>query len=426
MTYRTERQSAMLFHPQPICYFEFMHNTPEAEADSRSQTVDTGARLGTALLAYMVGVTLIVTLLPFHFTWPERWQVSVGGDPYDTVGNVLLFVPLGFLLRLASPRARQGSILLVIGNAALISIVIEAMQFFDVTRESALLDVVANTLGAWVGALAFDRIARSARLSGRLIGWLGLEIPLMGLVYLLVPLLWVNALAARGELVPTFTTFLIGAFGAILLGGLQRHYFGPSRAAASHHTAAFAAMWFVAGALAMLPWRPVGLVAGALAVAALCWWQGRRRLQDSASNRRFEGPLLRSALPLYAAYLVILVISPVLGEIGSWHGHVGFAEVAQSQIETAQVLELCAAFTLLGYMSAELRGREVMRYRDAFPRLIAWGLGLAIAAEVARGFDIHGASLARALLVVAACLFGGWLYYLQRAHVIWLVSKNRA
>src|SRR6185295_12436963 len=109
-----------------------------------------------------------------------------------------------------------------------------------------------------------------------LIGWLGLEIPLMGLVYLLVPLLWVNSLAGRGALVPTLTIFLIGAFGATLLGGLQRHYFGPSKAAEAHQTAAFAAIWFMAGALAILPWQPFALAGGAVTVAALCWWHGRR------------------------------------------------------------------------------------------------------------------------------------------------------
>jgi hypothetical protein len=66
-----------------------------------------------------------------------------------------------------------------------------------------------------------------------------------------------------------------------------------------------------------------------------------------------------------------------------------------------------------------------MRYRDAVPRLIAWGAGLAVVTEAVRGFDMHGASLARAAFVVAACILGGWLYYLQRAHVIWLVAGSR-
>lgn len=398
--------------------------TNKAEADFKSEAGDTGARLGTALLVYMLGVTLIVTLLPFPFVWPDRWQINVGDDPYDAIVSVLLFVPLGFLFRMATSRERQSSMRWVIWSAVLISIMIEAMQLFDGTRESTLLDVVANIFGAWVGALAFDRIARSARLNARLIGWLGLEIPLMGLVYLLVPLLWANSLAGRGAWVPTLGTFLIGAFGATLLGGLQRHYFGPSRGAEPHHTAAFAAIWFIAGALAMLPWRPFELAGGALAVAALCWWQGRRRLHDTASKRRFEASLLRSAVPLYAAYLVMLVSSPVLEEIGSWHGHFGFPGVAFSRVEIARLLELCVAFTLVGYMGAEIRGRDVMRYRDAIPRLIAWGIGLAIAVEAARGFGVYGASLARAVLVVAACLYGGWLYYLQRAHVMWLVRRT--
>lgn len=400
------------------------NNASTLDADSAPQAPDTGARLGTALLAYMLCVTLIVTLLPFHFAWPERWHVTLGDDPYDMVVSVLLFIPLGFLYRLAMPRERVSTIL-VIGRAALISIVIEGMQLFDATRESTVLDVIANSLGAWIGVLSFDRIARSAQLSGRIIGWLGLEIPLMGLVYLLVPLLWVNTLAARGQLVPTFTTFLIGAFGALLLGGLQGHYFGPSRAAEPHHTAAFAASWFVAGAIAMFPWQPLGLIAGPLAVAALCWWQGRRRLHDPGANRRFEGPLLRSAAPLYAAYLLVLVVAPVLHEVGAWRGSFGFPRIAPSRVDTAQLLELCAAFTLMGYMVAEMRGRAVMRYRNALSRLLAWGIGLVIAAEVARGFGVQGASLARGTLVVGACLYGGWLYYLQRAHVIWLVSKNR-
>lgn len=106
------------FEPCSVVYYQFMDSrTIKAEADFQSHPGDTGTRLGTALLVYMVGVILIVTLLPFHFEWPQRWQVSVGDDPYDAVLNVLLFVPLGFLYRMVTPRGR-GSMLLVIVNAA--------------------------------------------------------------------------------------------------------------------------------------------------------------------------------------------------------------------------------------------------------------------------------------------------------------------
>jgi hypothetical protein len=67
-----------------------------------------------------------------------------------------------------------------------------------------------------------------------------------------------------------------------------------------------------------------------------------------------------------------------------------------------------------------------MHYRDAFPRLVSCGIALAIAVEATRGFDVHGASAVRAVLLVGTCLYGGWLYYLQRAHVMWLVTSKRA
>jgi hypothetical protein len=84
-----------------------------------------------------------------------------------------------------------------------------------------------------------------------------------------------------------------------------------------------------------------------------------------------------------------------------------------------------AAFTLLGYSVAELGGRVLAAYVDALPRLLAWSIALAVALEAVRGFHAgHGASLLRAAVLVAAALYGGWLYYLQRAHVVRLLSDT--
>jgi hypothetical protein len=105
-----------------------------------------------------------------------------------------------------------------------------------------VLDVVANTCGMGLGAAVFARMARVSRLGGRLIDWLALELPLMTLTYRLLPLLWVNTLAAQGEGLRIAGTFLIGAFGATIVAGIQRAYLGPSGAARPHHTAAFIAI----------------------------------------------------------------------------------------------------------------------------------------------------------------------------------------
>jgi VanZ family protein len=387
------------------------------------RTADTGTRLGYALLGYMLGVALIITLLPFNFRRPDEWRMMLGGDPVDVVANVLLFIPLGFFYRFAQP-ARAHSALWVLALGALVSAAIETAQLFEAVRNASPLDVAANATGAWLGALAADRVASGGKAGGRLVGWLVLELPLMGLVYLLVPLLWIDALspaaqAARGAMAP-----LLAAFGALLLGGMQRHYFAPAGTSVPHRTAAFASLWFIAGAFPALAARPGNVVIGALGAGALCWWYGRRAPGAPASNRRFEASLLKLAAPFYAVYLVLVAIAPLRDGIAAWTLYTGFPDAASAQIEIVRLLELVAAFTLVGYMVAEFGGRALPRYLDAVPRLLAWAAALACALEALWGFRAgHGASLARGGLVAAAALYGGWLYYLQREHVVRLLAE---
>ncbi len=217
---------------------------------------DTGTRLGSALLAYLLSVTLIVTLLPFQFAWPAKWQIIILLDPVDFVANILLFVPLGFLYRLTGPKRRSYA-LGVLALGALLSTAIELAQLFEGSRNTSVVDVATNAFGAWLGALAFDRIARWARLDGRVIGWLSLELPLMCLVYLLVPLLWINSVAVGGDALRLALTILTGLFGAHFLGGIQRHFFGPAGLSEPRQTATFAG------------------------------WQGCRAASQTEANRRF-------------------------------------------------------------------------------------------------------------------------------------------
>ena len=385
------------------------------------RSADTGTRLGLALLGYMLAVTLIITLLPFQFRWPTQWKVLVDGPLLDIAANVLLFVPLGFLYRLAF---RRGRALRVLWMGMLLSAAIEAAQLFESAREASLIDVAANALGALLGALAFDGAARSGKADGRLIGWLALELPLMGLTYLMVPLLWVSSLAGAGGM-RSATIILPGFVGAILLGGIQRNYFGPGGAAKPRHTAAFAAVWFLCGAFPLLRWQPLYLVCGAGAIGALCWMLARRPLRATGSSRRFEVPLLKEAAPVYATYLVMIVALPLRSGVGDWNFTVGFPEIASTQLEILRLIEILAAFTLVGYMVAEFRGRSDERYRHALPPLLGWGVALALATEAMRGYQQgYGASPARGMLLACTVLYGGWLYHLQRAHVVRLLSGS--
>lgn len=130
----------------------------------------TAAALATA--AYLVVIGL-VTL------GPTLWRTGPTDDDYDVlspstwldagtwtnldsrefVANILLFVPLGFLLRVALPRAGWiGATLL----GAATSTAIEVLQTFT-SRVSDPRDLVANTLGALAGALIAAIVAASVR-----------------------------------------------------------------------------------------------------------------------------------------------------------------------------------------------------------------------------------------------------------------------
>lgn len=81
-------------------------------------------------------------------TWldPETWTRIASAE---FVANVLLFVPLGLLLRLAIPRITW------IGAGAAggaVSLAIEVLQVWT-PRVSDPRDLLANTLGAVIGAL---------------------------------------------------------------------------------------------------------------------------------------------------------------------------------------------------------------------------------------------------------------------------------
>jgi glycopeptide antibiotics resistance protein len=79
----------------------------------------------------------------------------------DTLLNVALFLPLGWLLHRAARQyglAGSTSVLLIVAACALFSLSIETLQYFLDTRYSSILDVAMNTAGAAAGVLAEARV----------------------------------------------------------------------------------------------------------------------------------------------------------------------------------------------------------------------------------------------------------------------------
>lgn len=387
----------------------------------------TSVRLGRAILGYLAVITLIITLAPFRFAsmpvhgLTDLWTWS------DIVLNVIMFVPIGFVFQLTRPARSPVQFLRALLLGAILSGVIEFAQLFEATRYTSLVDVATNAVGAALGAWLFSVIVK--RIEGaRAVRTLALELPLMGLVYLLIPLVWLQGLGSAGGSRIWFILPLV-AFGGAIIGTVHAAYVAPVRYTGRRWLLGAALLWYVVALLPGTIRDPELLVAGATLVMGSAWLRSiaTSRYRDADGSRRFEVPTLRVVLPLFAAYLALSSLWPLQDADGTW-AFMGALlpgqDVAQSTIFVA--LEHVAAFTLVGYIIAEFHGRDLQRYRDIADRVLLWGGGISILLELARGF--HPAYRASALMVVftvGAAVFGGWLYQLQRDHVRALIVRQR-
>jgi glycopeptide antibiotics resistance protein len=151
--------------------------------------------LGYALLTYMTLVIAAITLMPFDFRTPQRIAVSFTGSATDIIENIALFVPLGFLFQLTRRRTGWRPLLKAFGFGLLVSAAVEACQLFLPGRDSSVIDVATNGMGALLGAGAAAYLRRGERPPQASVLFT-FEMPLMNVVYLLIPLLWLGSLSA--------------------------------------------------------------------------------------------------------------------------------------------------------------------------------------------------------------------------------------
>ena len=126
-------------------------------------------------------------------------------------------------------------------------------------------------------------------------------------------------------------------------------------------------------------------------------------------------------------YVILLLLWPWPWTPQPWRASLGFAEIANRPgvIPTLRILEGMAAFTLLGYMLAELRGRRDEPLHQTLQWLLVWSMLGAGGIELVRGFHPrHMASLAHGMVITSAALYGGVIYRLQLATVQHLLAHE--
>ena len=389
--------------------------------------LDSGARLSRALLSYLVVLIAALLLLPFEFAVPTRVEFQFAVAPLSTIATCAMFVPYGFLTR----RARVGRVgqhlVSIMLSAGMLAVLLETAQLFEPACEASPWHVLASVAGAAIGAWLCERAHDDVNGTANALHALLLQLPLMGLAYLLLPLLWASSAAAQGDPARLGLTLSIGLLGASILGSIARaiRAYTPDRA--WWLVPAVAATWITVGMLpsVLVDWRiTLGCI---LSVTAFASWRGRWSAPMFV-ERRYEVPALFAASPFMLIYLVGAGVWPgrsfrtiPLVQLGMPTSDAGLALALP-------LLEAGIAATVLGYIIAEFHGRSEAPFRDVASRVMFWACLVLIASEGSRSyFGFEGASALRAVLSLGAAAYGAGLYHLQREHVKVVARRiNRA
>lgn len=399
-TTEAERSRAVVQRPvvEPI---------PPDDAILPEPRTPAGRPLALAMLLYSLVVVGLITLAPFQFrpSAELRWAVVTSG--FDMVSNFALFMLPGFLFRAWTGSRRRD--LYCVGPflcGLVVSLTAELSQSFLAGRISSPIDLVTNAGGAWLGAMLYDAARRNLDLA--LAGRLALEIPLTGVVYLLVPLLWLNGLAGEGHTVRMALGIVPGIIGGLVLAAIWAHRLRRVGLLSPLGIGLVAGVWFAFASVPLMSREPEIWGCGAAVVVLVTSVQAVL-LGHPRKDRRFELPTLRLIAPAFLAYLLLTATWPWSGPAVAFRVELWIPDFSQAleQREVLALLEHVSAFALGGYMLAEARGRDGRG--PATTLLIALGvaLPLAVVLEGVRGVQpASHASVLRAAFAVGAAQIG--------------------
>jgi VanZ family protein len=155
-----------------------MDRTATGHVERRETFSQHTVRLAWILAAAYLLVVVYASLHPFRgWRFPPPEVLSFLGAPWprfitlqDVAVNLAAYVPLGLLLSIGC-GARYGTAQGVVAAtlaAALLSLAMEAVQMFLPSRIASNVDLLANSLGALLGAMAAPLLAPSRTLGARL------------------------------------------------------------------------------------------------------------------------------------------------------------------------------------------------------------------------------------------------------------------
>ncbi len=377
--------------------------------------------MGYTLILYMTLIIAVVTLIPFSFAVPRTIHFALYSNASDFFINIALFVPLGFLFQITHRNIGWTSFFGALCFGSVISGVVEVGQLFLPSRCSSVIDLITNGLGAGLGAMIvhYHRLmVRHVRIPEHF----GLGLPLLSSVYLLIPLLWLGGLSMGNEMSRLGLMGLVGVYGGGVIASVVvnrfRHRSGRWIGLA---VVGYSTGWFMIGATPALTHFPLAVVGTGLMVGVIARLSCPIWKKQLSMDRRFELPTLKWLLPIYLSYLFLLSVWPTTVPLAEWSSRGDFPLLDQTGriLFISRFVEEIAAFTLLGYLLAEMSGRRKETSSIALTCVFLYTVGVFVAMAALRNLcfakplylPVEGG------MAFAAAMCGTIIYRLQLAVV---------
>ena len=364
-------------------------------------------------------IVILITLLPFDFRIPSNFQITWSTSFNDLITNIFLFIPIGFLFKLSRRQSRDFLCIAPLALGIMLSTAIEFTQAFIPGRFTQAIDVITNGAGAWLGGIFYVSLKRqlSGEQSGRLFT---LDLPLLSLVYLLVPLIWLSSLATGKEVTRLWLILLLGLFGGGVLSSIYIYRLKKSPDFSVYKLSLFAMGWYYLSSIPVLVHFPIRIIVFGVVVGVIVQMVARLSKGIKQNEQRFELSTLKRLLPLYIIYLLIIAVWPTMLQSGERQFNISFQELAFNEriVLTFRLVEFIAAFTLFGYMIAEMRGRK----NESIEKTLGWIFFITLVCSITlaalRGYSpLISSNILAVVIVIAASIYGGVIYILQLAAI---------
>ena len=174
--------------------------------------------------------------------------------------------------------------------------------------------------------------------------------------------------------------------------------------------------WFLVSTVPALLRFPVPIISMTVIIGVFTRLRLYLPFKPKTESRRYELPTLKTLLPLFACYLLLLFWWPTTLDLHTLQSTY-MAGGKSKMFLIFGFLERFAAFTLLGYIIAEMRGRKGESVKKALGWLFIITLPVILLNGLLRGLPpasyIHYATLLELFLMVSAAIYGGLIYRLQ-------------